>query len=151
MLHANLLNAEEVEELARTHAEYEDGGDTDALMGTLVEDPVYEYHPLRVQLRGASAIRRYYERVRREYSPLVKDATLVELVAGPSAAVIEYAIRLEIDGDLVQERLVAVMPVQGHRFGGERIYSSERVLRLLLGEMLDEAEPIGDSEQASSR
>jgi hypothetical protein len=146
MLHANLLSAEEVEELARTHAEYEDGGDIDALMGTLVEDPVYEYHPLRVQLRGASAVRRYYERVRREYTPLVKDATLVELIAGPSAAVIEYAIRLDLDGGLVHDRLVAVMPVQGHRFGGERIYSSERVLRLLLGEMQDEAEPIAESD-----
>ena len=144
MLHPNLLDRDEVEELARTHAEYEDGGDIDALMGTLVEEPIYEFHPLRVQLRGADAVRRYYERVRREYTPLVKDATLVELIGGTSAAVIEYAIRLELDGELAHERLVAVMPVQGHRFGGERIYSSERVLRLLLGEMLEEAEPIRD-------
>ena len=146
MLHANLLSSEEVEELARTHAEYEDGGDIDALMGTLVEDPVYEYHPLRVQLRGVSAVRRYYERVRREYAPLVKDATLVELIAGPSAAVIEYAIRLDLDGERVHDRMVTIMPVQGHRFGGERIYSSPRVLRLLLGEMLGEASPIDESD-----
>ena len=39
-------------------------------------------------------------------------------------------------------RLIAVMPVVGNLFGGERIYSSEGVLRLLLGDMIGETEPI---------
>ena len=111
-------------------------------METLVVEPVYEFHPLGVQLRGRPAVLRYYERVQREYSPLVEASTLLELFAGPAGAVLEYAIHLRVDRERWDERLVATMPIQGKHFAGERIHSSERVLRLLLGEMLDEAQPI---------
>ena len=117
-------------------------GSLAACSGTIGDEPGYEYHPLGVQLRGADAIFRYYERVRSKYNPYVEASALVGLIAGSSGAVLEYAIRLRIDGELVDERLIAVMPVARNLFGGERIYSSERVLRLLLGEMISETEPI---------
>ena len=137
-----VLSANDVESLARAHADWEDRGDFPLLMTTLVDDPVYEYHPLGVQLRGADPIIRYYERVRSQYNPCVEASALVDLIAGTSGAVLEYAVRLRIDEELVDERLIAVMPVVGELFGGERIFSSERVLRLLLGEMISETQPI---------
>ena len=142
MSQRKVLSADDVDALARVHADREERGDFSQLMLTLVDEPVYEYHPLGVQLRGADAIVRYYERVRSKYNPYVEASALVGLIAGSSGAVLEYAIRLRIDGQLVDERLIAVMPVARNLFGGERIYSSERVLRLLLGEMISEAEPI---------
>lgn len=111
-------------------------------METLVDDPIYEFHPLGVQLRGKSAVLRYYERVRRHYSPLVENAELIELFADTAGAVLEYAIRLRVDAETRDERLVATLPVRGDLFGGERIHSSDAVLRALLGEMLAEAQPI---------
>ncbi len=87
-------------------------------------------------------------KVRRDVASLpVRSASetwraVVDLITGTSGAVLEYAVRLRIDEELVDERLIAVMPVAGDLFGGERIYSSERVLRLLLGEMIRETEPI---------
>ncbi len=142
MTQRKVLSADDVDALARAHADWEDRADFPLLMTTLVDEPVYEYHPLGVQLRGADLIARYYERVRSKYNPCVEASALVDLIAGTSGAVLEYAIRLRIDEELVDERLIAVMPVAGDRFGGERIYSSERVLRLLLGEMIRETEPI---------
>jgi len=136
------LSAEDVDALARSHADWEERGDFQKLMSTLVEEPVYEYHPLGIQLQGPDAILRYYERVRTQYNPYIEASALVGLIAGTSGAVLEYAIRLRIGEQLVNDRLVAVMPVAHDLFGGERIYSSERVLRLLLGEMISEAEPI---------
>ncbi len=142
MSQRKVLSADDVDVLARSHADWEERGDFQQLMSTLVDEPVYEYYPLGVQLRGADAILRYYERVRSKYNPYVEASALVGLIAGASGAVLEYAIRLRIDEELVDERLIAVMPVARDLFGGERIYSSERVLRLLLGEMISETEPI---------
>ncbi|MBJ18018.1 MAG: hypothetical protein GY910_28685 [bacterium] len=136
------FSAQEVDALARAHADCEERGEFSDLMATLVEDPLYEFHPLGVQIKGAEAILRYYERVRRDYNPQVVSSALVDLIAGNSAAVLEYAIRLRIDQEIVDERLIAIMPVVGNLFGGERIYSSDRVLRRLLGEMLEEVKPI---------
>ncbi len=142
MTQPEVLSADDVEALARAHADWEDRGELPLLMTTLVEEPVYEYHPLGVQLRGADLILRYYERVRSKYNPCVEASALVDLIAGTSGAVLEYAICLRIDEELVDERLIAVMPVAGNLFGGEHIYSSERVLRLLLGEMIRETDSI---------
>ncbi len=142
MAERKVLSADDVDALARAHASWEDRGDFDSLMTTLVDEPVYEFHPLGVQLRGVDSIIRYYERVRSQYNPNVEASALVDLIAGTSGAVLEYAIRLRLDEEIVDERLVAVMPVAGDAFGGERIHSSERVLRLLLGEMISQTEPI---------
>ncbi len=136
------LTPEEIAELAGIHADHEDRGEFEPLMATLVEDCVYEFYPLGVQLEGADTILRYYQRVRREYTPCVQASELVELAASESAAVVEYALQLQLDGELVHERLIVVLPVQGRLFGGERIYSSERMLRLLLGEMIEETKKI---------
>jgi len=142
MPQGKVLSSDDVEALARSHADLEERGDFERLMSTLVARPVYEYHPLGVQLRGADAILRYYQRVRARYNPYIEDSELVELIAGTSGAVLEYAIRLRINEVTVDDRLIAVMPVKHNLFTGERIYSSERVLRLLLGEMIDEVEEI---------
>jgi len=137
-----VLTANEVAELARAHADHEGRGEFGPVMATLVDDPIYEFHPLDVQLRGKSAVLRYYQRVRRDYSPHVENAELIGLFADTAGAVLEYAVRVRIDAETRDERLVASMPVHGDRFGGERIHSSDALLRLLLGEMLAEAQPI---------
>ena len=139
------LSATEVEELARTHAYHEDRGEFEPVLRTLVSDAVYQFCPIGVQLEGVDAILRYYQRVERHYSPRVEQARLELLVASASAAVIEYALQLQLDGRFVDDRLIVVLPVRGQLFEGERIYSSERVLRLLLGEMIDETHPMPGS------
>ena len=139
---ASALRADEVEALARYHADHEDRGAFSEVLDTLVAEPRYEFHPLGVRLEGRERVRRYYERVRRHYAPRVHSATLLELTASASAAMLEYALELDLAGQRAQERLVVVLPVREGRFAGERIHSSETVLRLLLGEMLEEATPV---------
>ena len=97
MSQRKVLSADQVDALARVHADREERGDFSQMMLTLVDEPVYEYHPLGVQLQGADAIFRYYERVRSKYNPYVEASALVGLIAGSSGAVLEYAIRLRID------------------------------------------------------
>ena len=111
MSQRKVLSADDVDALARSHADREERGDFHELMSTLVEEPVYEYHPLGIQLQGPDAILRYYERVRTQYNPYIEASALVGLIAGTSGAVLEYAIRLRIGEQLVNDRLVAVMPV----------------------------------------
>jgi hypothetical protein len=140
------LSATEVEELARTHAYHEDRGEFEPVLRTLIPEAAYQFCPLGVQLEGVDAVLRYYQRVERHYSPLVEQSRLEVIAASESAAVIEYALQLRLDGGLVDDHLVVVLPVRGRLFAGERIFSSERVLRLLLGEMIDETRPIPGSD-----
>ena len=140
------LSATEVEELARTHAYHEDRGEFEPVLRTLIPEAAYQFCSLGVQLEGVDVVLRYYQRVERHYSPLVEQSRLEVIAASESAAVIEYALQLRLDGELFDDHLVVVLPVRGRLFAGERIYSSERVLRLLLGEMIDETRPIPGSD-----
>jgi len=139
------LEASEVEALAETHAYHEDRGEFEPVLRTVVSDPIYQFPPLGVQLEGVDQILRYYQRVERNYSPLVEHARLDVLIASAAAAVIEYVLQLRLEDGLVDDRLIVVLPVRGRLFEGERIFSSERVLRLLLGEMIEEAHPVAVS------
>lgn len=136
------LDFEDVAELDRTHAHHEGRGEFEPRMETVVSDAVDPSHPLGVRIDAADRVRCYYERVQRHCGPLVQRSQLLELVASTRAVVIEYEIQLCLEGDTLEERRVAVLPVQGRLFAGERIYSSEGMLRLLLGEVIDETRPM---------
>ncbi len=56
----------------------------------------------------------------------------------------EYDITVELDGAHETHRVLGVLYASGNLLGGERIYGSERVIRLMLGEMFDELKPLLD-------
>ena len=53
---------EDMHELGTRHAALEAKGDLEATMATLVDEPVYEFWPLGLSMKGEAPVRRYYER-----------------------------------------------------------------------------------------
>jgi len=129
-------------EIAARHAELEGNLELDALMQTLVAEPVFEFHPPGAALVGGDTLRRYYARFLEHFMPLVEEVHLIGQTGDGSASVHEYQIRLRIDGRLEDHQLVAVMFGSEDRMGGERLYGSDRLLRLMLGEFEAELQPL---------
>lgn len=137
-------NRDRMLELGRRHAEVETRGDIDATMETLVEEPVYEFFPVRGRLVGADGVRRYYEHLCGSFIPRV-DARLVDEWVSEGALAQEYDIVWNGDGGREVHRVIGVLVwAEGtQKMQGERIHASERCLRLMLGDALyDALEPM---------
>ena len=72
----------------------------------------------------------------------VEDATVVDEWCNENSLNQEYDVQVRIDGKLERHRVLGILVVAGDRLSGERIYGSERALRLMLGDLYDELEPL---------
>jgi hypothetical protein len=124
------------------HAQVETAGDLDSTMATLVPDPVYEFFPVGLRMRGTDAVRRYYEHLMAHFLPKVEAATVIDEWCNESSLNQEYDVSVRVDGRLERHRVLGILEVAGDRLSGERIYASERALRLMLGDVYDELQPI---------
>lgn len=123
-------------ELGTKHAKLEADCDLDGTMATVVENPVYEFHPAGVRLEGREQVRRYYEHLLTHFVPSTRGVTLIEEWVSASSIAQEYEITVEVEGALEAHRVIGILFAEGELLGGERIYSSERCARLMLGEAL---------------
>jgi len=128
--------------LGALHAELEGRGELEPLLATLAPDPVYEFHPLRLCLCGDARVRRFYTYFCERFLPLRAGYTLVGEWVSETSVAQEYEIALRVDGAVEQFRVLGILYARGERLGGERVYASERFVRLMTGPVFDELEPI---------
>lgn len=124
------------------HSAVETACQLDDTMSTLVADPVYEFFPAGLRMRGTEAVRRYYENLMNHFLPNVENATLIDEWCNENSLNQEYEVEIRVDGKIEHHRLVGILLVSGDLLSGERIYGNERVLRLMLGDVYDELESI---------
>ena len=129
-------SVERMHELGTKHAKLEADCDLDGTMATIVEHPVYEFHPAGVRLEGREQVRRYYEHLLTHFVPSTRGVILIEEWVSASSIAQEYEITVEVEGALEAHRVIGILFAEGELLGGERIYSSERCARLMLGEAL---------------
>ena len=137
-------NVERMLELGRRHAEIETAGDLEGTMATLIENPVYEFFPVGLRLEGGADVRRYYRHLMNDFIPNIT-AGLIEEWVSPNSLAQEYEVVVDPDGAAEAHRVIGVLFVaEGTELlGGERIWGSERCLRLMLGdELFDELQPV---------
>lgn len=129
--------------LGALHAELEGSkGDLEPLLATLAPDPVYEFHPIRRCLRGDDRVRRFYTYFFDQFLQLRDSYSLVAEWVSESSVAQEYEISLRVDGAVERFRVLGVLYARGDKLGGERVYASDRFIRLLTGPLFDELEPI---------
>ncbi|MCH2170192.1 nuclear transport factor 2 family protein [Myxococcota bacterium] len=136
------LTPDQVLELAQLHSELESSRDLEPLLATLDDEPVFEFHPPGATLSGMDRLRRYYQHFLNDFMPTIEETYLMGEWSGPDAVTFEYQLRLRVGGQLEDHQLVSVMFVCGDRLGGERLYGDERLLKLMLGPLFAELEPI---------
>jgi hypothetical protein len=138
-------NAEKMRELGARHATLEAKRDLEGVMATLVEDPVYEFLPVGLGMRGGSRVRRYYENLFSTFIPATRDYRLVDEWVNERSLAQEYEIELEFSGRREMHRVVGILYASGELLDGERVYASERCIRLMTGGLYDELTPTGHS------
>ncbi len=134
-------------ELGRRHAELEARRALDPLMATMVENPSYEFHPMGLGMSGGDQVRRYYRQFMDDYMERIVEYKLLEEWVNESAVVQEYDIKVEVDGAQETHRVVGILfaeetPDGRMLLGGERVYASERCIRMMAGMIFDEFEPL---------
>ena len=137
------FSVEDMHALGSHHAAVEAAGDMEATLATLVDDPVYELLPVGLRMQGREQVRRYYEHLIGWFIPHTRGYELIEEWASESSVAQEYRIQVEVDGAVEEHRVVGILYREGRLLGGERVYASERCLRLMAGDALfDSLEPL---------
>ena len=135
-------SAQRMAELAHRHAAAEARGDLEETMATLVAEPVYEFHPTGLTMRGGDRVRRYYTQFFEHFVPKTVGYRMLEEWVNETSLTQEYEITLRVDGTDETFRVIGTLFAEGELLGGERIFSSERFLRQMAGAMFDELEPL---------
>ena len=135
-------NSARMLELGRQHALLEERRELDALMGTLVKEPVYEFYPIGLRMVGGHRVRRYYAQFFANFMQRIVGYELLDDWVNPHSLVQEYDIALRVDAGVEHFRVIGVLYAKGELLGGERVYASERFVRLLTGVLFDELEAI---------
>ncbi len=130
--------------IARAHAAAEGIGDLDAVLRTLEDDPRYELQPVGLEFRGMDAVRAYYDYFFSTFSSFVAGAALRSDSVAADGVVQEYTIwtRTGSVGGLERHEVVGILTFGDDRLSGERVYGSERLLRLMFGPVYDMSTPI---------
>ena len=139
---SNEWNADKMLELATRHARVESQKHLDELMDTLVAEPVYEFLAQGLMLRGGARVRRYYQQFFDNYMSRATHGRVLGLWGNEETVAREDSVDFDgVDGPEVH-RIMSVFFADGDLLGGERIYASDHVVRLMAGEMYDELEPM---------
>lgn len=130
--------------IAREHAAAEGVGDLETVLRTLHDDPVYELQPVGLEFRGMDAVRAYYDHFFSTFSTCVAGATLRGESVAADGVVQEYTIWTKTGPGNALERheVVGILTFGDDRLSGERVYGSERLLRLMFGPVYDISTPI---------
>jgi hypothetical protein len=107
-----------------------------------VENPVYGFYPAGLGMRGQDRVRRYYEHLFESFIPATKSHRLIDEWANAASLAQEYEIVLQLAGRLETQRVLGILYAEGDLLGGERVYASDRCIRLMTGPLYDELELI---------
>jgi hypothetical protein len=134
---------EDMIELAHAHAAAEGSGDLETTLKTLEPDPVYELQPEGRALRGMDAVRRYYEYFFNNFQPLVEGYEMRSEWVTSEGVGQEYIIHVRLpDGRKEDHAIIGILLFGKTGLAGERLWASERLLRLMMGPVYDTLMPI---------
>ena len=129
-------------EIAHRHAAAEANGDLASTLATLEPDPVYEFEPAGLLLRGLPAVRVYYEHFFATFQPMIAGYELRSELVNDLGLGQEYWIDLRLPGGGTERQAVVGILLFGQEsLSGERIYASDRMLRSMFGPAYALAEP----------
>jgi len=120
--------------VAKQHAAAEAASDLATTLATLENDPVYELATLGISFRGLDAARTYYEHFFGTFQPWIAGFELLSQWVTDEGVGEEYWLHLALpDGRRESHRIIGILVFGQTKLAGERLYASERLLRLMLG------------------
>lgn len=119
-------------------------GDLEGLMATMVDEPLFEFFPLRKQFKGAAEVRSYYEYWFSDFSKCVLSAEQVSESIGSVGVAVEYDMMVLHPGEdsPTKHRIMTILTFGDDRVSGERMYSDDKLFQTMLGPQLARMDPI---------
>lgn len=132
------MTVNEMRELVKKHSDLETQLDLDGVLATLVENPVYEFHPDRLRLEGKDNIRQFYRNHFDLFFPLIKSHVLINECWDAHSSCLEYDVYLNAPYNPEQAfRIMVVLTAKDSLLIGERFYVSNELARLMAGPSFD--------------
>ncbi len=131
--------------IGKRHSEAEGVRDLAETMATVVAEPVYEFQPMGLVMRGRDKVEAYYRHLFESFNPSVESAELIGFWADAGSVAEEYQMGVRVDGVLEHIRVLGIMLISPEEdlLTGERIWGSERAIRLMMGDAVyDSLEPL---------
>ena len=135
---------DELVAVAMAHAQAETIDDPPTVMATLEDDPIYELQPVGLILRGTEKAQRYYDHFFATFKPSVAGFALRNEWIDDNGVSQEYTIWTKTgpDGGLERHEVIGILTFGTTKLSGERVYGTERLLRLMFGPVYDDGEAI---------
>jgi hypothetical protein len=130
--------------VALAHAQAETIDDPDTVMATLEDDPIYELQPVGLILRGTELAQRYYDHFFATFKPSVAGFDMRNEWIDDGGVAQEYTIWTTTGpgGALERHEVIGILTFGTTKLSGERVYGTERLLRLMFGPVYDDGVPI---------
>jgi hypothetical protein len=127
--------------VAKRHAQAEADGDLATTLATLEDAPVYELATLGISFHGKDAARVYYEHFFATFQPWIAGFELVNQWLTDEGVGEEYWLDVAPPGrPRERHRIIGILVFGATKLAGERLYASERLLRIMLGPAYEIAE-----------
>jgi hypothetical protein len=135
--------------VAQAHAQAEAEDDLDTVLATLEDDPVYELQPVGRVLKGLDLAKRYYDHFFTTFRPLVADYAMRGEWLNDDGLLQEYTIWTSTGegGAVERHEVIGILTFGTTKLSGERVYGTERLLRLMFGPVYDDAVPMENLRQ----
>jgi hypothetical protein len=128
---------------ALKHIEREAVDDLEGTLATLAPDPVYDFYPIGLRMRGMDLIRRYYAHFFTKVRPHIVNYVVHSYTYGESSMVTELTLTWRYDDGSTRDfRNITVLVYGEGGIAGERMYGEPEFFRLFFGPVLAELEPV---------
>ena len=119
-------------------------GDLDGIFSVLEPEPIFDLFPISRRFIGKPRIKRSFTHFFSEVQPRIKGFKSRSELIGESSVGHEYDITVSMPNTsaLSTHRVFALIIFGPDRLLGERIYSDEKMLRMLIGPLWNALEPI---------
>lgn len=128
------MTVDDMRKLVQKHSELETNLDLEGVLETLVENPVYEFHPARLKLEGKENIRQFYREHFDSFFPLIKSHVMINECWDTHSACMEYDLYLKEPHDPSRAyRIIVVLSEENSLLKGERFYVENELAQLMAG------------------
>lgn len=118
--------------LVQKHADFETKLDLAGVMSTLVENPVYEFYPMRLKLEGKENVQEFYKEHFSSFFPMISCHTVVSETWSSDVAFLEYDLVLKGRPEKAY-RIMAVLRAEDSLLIGEKFFIEDELVSLMCG------------------
>ena len=132
------MAVEKMRNLVQKHADLETKLDLEGVLATLVENPIYEFHPARLRLEGKENIREFYREHFDAFFPLINSHVLINECWDEHSASMEYDLYLKPPHNPNRAyRIMVSLTEENGLLIGERFYVEDELAQLMAGKSFD--------------